>query len=210
MIKRGAPQVIALLLTLDCGWRICVLANLGPKILASKSRLTLSCQLFDIDLTFIFDAAACIRSVYFHLEHLLLRQDNRVGVGAKSSHVEKAERCSSFRDGQSFQGVHDPNWTPYFRHYSQLDAVADMSAPSVPRENTLRDILAHFADKPTESYERPRILSIWRLAGEGKSHLALEVSLRSREIYSGVYWINASTDVTAMQSFDALAAEMGF
>jgi len=85
-----------------------------------------------------------------------------------------------------------------------------MSTPRIKREDTLRDILAHFADEPTESYKRPRILSIWGLAGEGKSWLAREIALRSRERYSGVYWINASTDVTALQSFDTLATELGF
>jgi hypothetical protein len=85
-----------------------------------------------------------------------------------------------------------------------------MSAPRINREDTLRDIIAHFADEPIESYKRPRILSIWGLAGEGKSWLAREIALRSRGRYSGVYWINASTDVTALQSFDALATELGF
>jgi hypothetical protein len=88
--------------------------------------------------------------------------------------------------------------------------IGKMSTPRIRREDTLRDILQHLADEPTESYKKPRILSFWGLAGEGKSHLAREIALRSRERYSGVYWIDASTDVTAMQSFDALATELGF
>jgi hypothetical protein len=99
--------------------------------------------------------------------------------------------------------------TPLSSHYWHIDAIGIMSIPFIGREDLVKAILAYFADEPTESYKRPRVLSIWGLAGEGKSRLALEVSLRSRERYSGVYWVNASTDVTAMQSFETLAAEFG-
>jgi Cdc6-like AAA superfamily ATPase len=75
----------------------------------------------------------------------------------------------------------------------------------VGRETQLRAILSHFS---AESDRQPRILILYGLGGLGKTQIALEYCRRSREAYRGVFWINASSETKATQSFEGIMANL--
>jgi hypothetical protein len=52
-------------------------------------------------------------------------------------------------------------------------------------------------------------LILCALGGQGKSQIVLEYCHRSQETYRGIFWINASSNTTATQSFEVFAAELG-
>lgn len=74
------------------------------------------------------------------------------------------------------------------------------------REEQLLGILSHFNLTPEES--GCRILILQALGGQGKTQIALEYCRRSRSTYRGVFWVNASSEETAIQSFVDIAREL--
>lgn len=75
----------------------------------------------------------------------------------------------------------------------------------VGREAQLQYITAHFSESQVA---RPRTLILCALGGQGKSQIALEYCLSSRKIYRGVFWVNASSESTAIQSYHQIAAAL--
>jgi hypothetical protein len=72
----------------------------------------------------------------------------------------------------------------------------------VGRESQLRDIQSYFCpNQPAQ----PRHLILYALGGQGKSQIALEYCRRSKETYSGIFWINASSEEMAVQSYNNIA-----
>lgn len=56
----------------------------------------------------------------------------------------------------------------------------------------------------------PRILSVCGSPGEGKTRLVQEFCIQWRARYKNIYWINSVTDMTVIQSFVSIAADIGF
>ena len=54
------------------------------------------------------------------------------------------------------------------------------------------------------------MLILHALGGQGKSQIALEYCQSSRERYSGIFWVNASTEALAVQSYTGIAKTLGF
>ncbi|KAL8895579.1 MAG: hypothetical protein Q9207_008112 [Kuettlingeria erythrocarpa] len=80
----------------------------------------------------------------------------------------------------------------------------------VGRENQLQEIEAFFSKK---SSQQPKVLVLHALGGQGKSQIALEYCQRSRKQsqYRGIFWINASSETLAIQSYTQIAkAVAGF
>jgi hypothetical protein len=75
----------------------------------------------------------------------------------------------------------------------------------VGRKSQLRDILSYFTATSTTE---PRCLILHALGGQGKSQIALEYCRRSREVYRGIFWINANSEVMAIQSYERIAAAL--
>lgn len=89
---------------------------------------------------------------------------------------------------QKFFKVPNQHVKDFIGREDQLQAIANLFAPPVP--------------------ERPRIVIIHALGGQGKSQLALECCHRYKNNYSGVYWINASTASSIMQSVLGLVGQL--
>jgi hypothetical protein len=56
--------------------------------------------------------------------------------------------------------------------------------------------------------ERPRILVLHALGGQGKSQIALQYCQQSYKTYRGVFWINSSSKSTTAQAFVTIAQEL--
>ena len=56
--------------------------------------------------------------------------------------------------------------------------------------------------------ERPRILVLHALGGQGKSQIVLEYCQRARKTYRGIFWINSSSKSTTTQSLVSVAQEL--
>ena len=75
----------------------------------------------------------------------------------------------------------------------------------IGRESLLQFIRSHFSSNETGS---PLNLILYALGGQGKSQIALEYCRRWRDIYRGVFWIDANSATTVAQSYDTIAAEL--
>ena len=75
----------------------------------------------------------------------------------------------------------------------------------IGREGLLDEIRWHFSQ---DSKESPRILILYALGGQGKSQIALEYCRRWRDAYCGIFWVDANSVATVMQSYGAIAAEL--
>ena len=75
----------------------------------------------------------------------------------------------------------------------------------VGREPQLREIFSYFS---AARERQPRFLVLHALGGQGKSQIALEYCRRHRQTYRGIFWINASSEATAMQSFEKCSAKL--
>ena len=72
----------------------------------------------------------------------------------------------------------------------------------VGREAQLRQISSHFLTGPRK---QTQVLILHALGGQGKSQIVLEYCQRSREQYHGIFWVNASSEASAMRSYARIA-----
>ncbi|KAG6988928.1 hypothetical protein G7Y79_00067g095430 [Physcia stellaris] len=77
----------------------------------------------------------------------------------------------------------------------------------IGREAQLSQISSHFLNDRVDN--QPQILVLHALGGQGKSQLVLKYCSSSREIYAGIFWINASSEQLAMQSFAQIGTALG-
>ena len=70
------------------------------------------------------------------------------------------------------------------------------------RTDQLQQISSHFS---TGSSQLPNVLILHALGGQGKSQIALEYCQRSRKQYRGIFWVNASSEALALQSYTEIA-----
>lgn len=70
------------------------------------------------------------------------------------------------------------------------------------REAQLQQIVSFFSK---ESTQRPKVLILHALGGQGKSQIALEYCQRSRDRYRGIFWVNASSEASAIESYTQIA-----
>ena len=75
----------------------------------------------------------------------------------------------------------------------------------IGRDDLLDKTRWHFS---RDSKESPRILILYALGGQGKSQIALEYCRKWRDAYRGIFWIDANSETTVMQSYGAIAAEL--
>lgn len=78
----------------------------------------------------------------------------------------------------------------------------------VGREEQLRQILAYFSVSQAARDGEPRVLVLHALGGQGKSQIALEYAHRSRKTYRGIFWVQASSEPLAVQSFESIATKI--
>jgi hypothetical protein len=72
------------------------------------------------------------------------------------------------------------------------------------RDEELDNVTCYFRD----GVERPRILVLHALGGQGKSQIALEYCQQARQKYRGVFWINSSFKSTLTQGLVGVAREI--
>jgi hypothetical protein len=75
----------------------------------------------------------------------------------------------------------------------------------IGREDELQKILSFFSASETVD---PRILVLHALGGQGKSQIALKFCKLARTTYRGIFWVNASSERAAIQSFVVFAQEI--
>jgi hypothetical protein len=71
------------------------------------------------------------------------------------------------------------------------------------REAQLDEVTSYFKD----DVERPRILVLHALGGQGKSQIALEYCQQARKQYRGIFWMNSSSQSTLTQALVSIARE---
>jgi hypothetical protein len=86
-----------------------------------------------------------------------------------------------------------------------FDSFKSLGQDFIGRKNELAEIRSYFSAK---SNGVPRVLIIHALAGQGKTQIALEYCRQSQAIYRGIFWINATSDMTAIGSFEKIATEL--
>ncbi|KAK5214606.1 hypothetical protein LTR47_012124, partial [Exophiala xenobiotica] len=74
----------------------------------------------------------------------------------------------------------------------------------IGREEELRQIGSYFH----HPVERPRILVLHAMGGQGKSQIALEYCRQAQQIYRAVFWIDSSSASTTVQSLVSIAQEL--
>lgn len=67
------------------------------------------------------------------------------------------------------------------------------------------NMLASYFDHETD---RPRILVLHAVGGQGKSQIALEYCRRARRTYGGVFWVNGNSIISIKQSLVDVAEEL--
>jgi len=73
----------------------------------------------------------------------------------------------------------------------------------IGREETLSQIDDYFS---TTDVTCPKVLILHALGGQGKSQIALKYCQRSKESHQGIFWINASSEITTREAFEGIAA----
>ncbi len=78
----------------------------------------------------------------------------------------------------------------------------------VGRQEVLRQIHVNFETKPADS-NLPTVLVLYGIGGRGKSRIAEEYCRdRYSRGYHGVFWVNARTEETTIQSLQEIAERM--
>ena len=72
----------------------------------------------------------------------------------------------------------------------------------VGRGAQLHQISSHFSSGSTQ---QPNVLILHALGGQGKSQIALEYCQRCRADYRGIFWVNASSEALALESYARIA-----
>jgi Cdc6-like AAA superfamily ATPase len=73
------------------------------------------------------------------------------------------------------------------------------------RDEQLNQITSYFSSRDVN---RPRICILRALGGQGKSQIALEYCQQMNTVYRGLFWVNASSESTATQSYISIAQEL--
>jgi len=72
----------------------------------------------------------------------------------------------------------------------------------IGREEILSKIDDYFS---TIDVTSPKVLILYALGGQGKSQIALKYCQISRESHQGIFWINASSEITTREAFERIA-----
>ncbi|KIX10312.1 uncharacterized protein Z518_01394 [Rhinocladiella mackenziei CBS 650.93] len=72
----------------------------------------------------------------------------------------------------------------------------------IGRDEQLTQIASYFS---SPNVNRPRILILHAMGGQGKSQIALEYCRQTNTVYRGLFWVNARSESTAVQSYVTIA-----
>ena len=75
----------------------------------------------------------------------------------------------------------------------------------IGRKLQLRQISSTFT---LQSRDQPQILILYALGGQGKTQIVLQYCKSSRKHYRGIFWVNASSETLAKQSYNNIAAAL--
>lgn len=56
--------------------------------------------------------------------------------------------------------------------------------------------------------DRPSVVVLQALGGQGKTQLALEYRQQWRKAFRGIFWVDASSESTAQQAFESIALKL--
>ena len=88
---------------------------------------------------------------------------------------------------------------------TNFDNFKNLGEDYIGRESQLKEIHSYFSKK---SNGKPRILIIRAIGGQGKTQMALEYCRQSQKKYRGIFWLNATSDMTVIGSFEKIATEL--
>ena len=127
--------------------------------------------------------------------------------GDELNHVESvdtsADRAS---DPSSASAFLDGKSRPVSRQERHYIVPRERVQHFVGREAQLRKISSHFETGSRQ--DRPQVLILHALGGQGKSQIAVEYCQRSRKQYAGIFWVNAGSEDLAKQSFARVATAL--
>lgn len=89
---------------------------------------------------------------------------------------------------------------------TNFDVFRNLGEDFVRRKARLHEIHKHFSSALKK--RKPRVLTVHGLAGHGKSQLALEFCRQSQRTYRAIFWVNASSDMTAIHAFETIATDL--
>ncbi|OAP56890.1 hypothetical protein AYL99_09002 [Fonsecaea erecta] len=104
-------------------------------------------------------------------------------------------------------------WAPRERSSSPVNEINAKTYFVIPvqrvkdfigRQEELRQIRAYFHER----IDRPRVLVLHAMGGQGKSQIALEYCQQQRKQYRGIFWINSSSKSTLTQAIVSIGREI--
>jgi ATP/maltotriose-dependent transcriptional regulator MalT len=75
----------------------------------------------------------------------------------------------------------------------------------IGREEILSKIGNYFSSPDVPC---PKVLILHALGGQGKSQIALKYCEKLRESHQGIFWINASSEITTREAFERIATAL--
>ncbi|KAK4981019.1 hypothetical protein LTR66_010241 [Elasticomyces elasticus] len=95
---------------------------------------------------------------------------------------------------------------PSGRTYYEVPAAAVSSFSG--REGVLQQIKEAFDHLTDPTKSRPPVVVLRAMGGQGKTQIDLEYCRRSRSRYHGVFWIDATSEITVQRRFETLAQKL--
>ena len=128
--------------------------------------------------------------------------------GGAIYHVHKAVDTSVNRvgDSSSASGSRDDKSRPVSQQKRHYIVPRRRVEHFVGRKAELDKISSHFATGSRKN--RPQVLILHALGGQGKSQIAIEYCQISAEQYAGIFWVNASSEDLAIQSYARVATAL--
>ena len=72
------------------------------------------------------------------------------------------------------------------------------------RQKLLTD-LEKYLLRPQQQHEKPTVVVLQALGGQGKSQIALELCRKLRKDYRGIFWLDATSKASVERSFEEIA-----
>ncbi|KAF4631143.1 hypothetical protein G7Y89_g6995 [Cudoniella acicularis] len=109
---------------------------------------------------------------------------------------EEIEQCAEHLQRENFV----PNNAQETQKY--YDVPRKLVRNFIGREETLSKIDYYFSIADVTC---PKVLILHALGGQGKSQIALKYCQKSKESHQGIFWINASSEITTREAFERIA-----
>lgn len=141
-------------------------------------------------------------------DHVRTKAQVRELCGDDLNHADKAVDTSDGIVGESSSSsrLFDSKIRPVSRQKRFYIVPRQRVKHFVGRKAQLLKISSQFATGQEKN--RPQVLILHALGGQGKSQIAIEYCQSSREEYAGIFWVNANSEDSTLQSYARIAAAL--